>query len=49
VEGILRKLAQGLELNQAEIDEVVFGIREDRFPATQIEWGRRVKWYGCTS
>lgn len=36
VKSILRKLAQGLELNQAEIDEVVFGIKEDRFPATQV-------------
>ncbi|MEW6547736.1 MAG: anthranilate phosphoribosyltransferase [Bacillota bacterium] len=36
MKSILRKLAQGLELNQAEIDEVVFGIKEDRFPATQV-------------
>lgn len=33
---ILHKLAQQQELNQAEIDEVVFGMKEDKFPNTQI-------------
>lgn len=33
---ILHKLAQHQELNQAEIDDVVFGMKEDKFPNTQI-------------
>ncbi|NLC06968.1 MAG: anthranilate phosphoribosyltransferase [Syntrophomonadaceae bacterium] len=36
MKNILRKLSQNAELNQGEIDEVVFGIKEDRFPTTQV-------------
>lgn len=33
---ILRKLTQGQELTQDDIDEVIFGLKEDRFPPTQV-------------
>ncbi|HHY37947.1 MAG TPA: anthranilate phosphoribosyltransferase [Clostridia bacterium] len=36
MKGILRKLAQGFELTQEDVDEVISGIKEDRFPATQV-------------
>lgn len=36
MKGILRKLAQGYELNQEDVDEVISGIKEDRFPPTQV-------------
>jgi anthranilate phosphoribosyltransferase len=36
MKSILRKLSQGFEVDQDDIDEVVFGIKDDRFPPTQI-------------
>ena len=33
---ILDKLAQDQELSQNEVDEVVFGLKENRFSETQI-------------
>lgn len=33
---ILQKLARGEELDQQDIDEVVFGLKEDRFLPTQV-------------
>ena len=33
---VLYKLTQQQELNQNEIDSVVFGLKEDKFPDTQI-------------
>lgn len=33
---ILRKLTQRVDINQEDIDEVIFGINEDRFPTTQV-------------
>lgn len=36
MKGILQKLSRGLELDQEEINEVIFGIKEDRFPQTQV-------------
>ncbi len=36
MKSILHKLTQKQELNQDEIDHVVFGIKEDSFPDTQI-------------
>ncbi|RJX25578.1 MAG: anthranilate phosphoribosyltransferase [Dethiobacter sp.] len=33
---ILQKLSRGLELYQHEIDDLIFGIKEDRFSETQI-------------
>ncbi len=33
---ILHKLTQKQDINQDEIDQVVFGMKEDRFPDTQI-------------
>lgn len=36
MKAILRKLTQGLEVTQDDADEVVFGIKEDRFSDAQI-------------
>lgn len=36
MKGILQKLSRGMELDQEEINEVIFGINEDRFPPTQV-------------
>lgn len=36
MKSILQKLCRGMELEQGEIDEVVFGLKEDRFPPTQV-------------
>jgi len=36
MKGILQKLSRGMELDQEEINEVIFGLKEDRFPPTQV-------------
>jgi Anthranilate phosphoribosyltransferase len=36
MKGILQKLSRGMELVQEEINEVIFGLKEDRFPPTQV-------------